>query len=111
MTLSNRGPLGLRQPKPKPDHAYLSRVRELPCCICEAFGEPQRSPTQAHHPIHGRFSQRKVPDRMSIPLCEGHHQGDFDISKLALHREPDAWRKAYGEDHEWIAPTQDKLGV
>lgn len=25
--------------------AYLARVRELPCCICEAFGEVQMSPT------------------------------------------------------------------
>lgn len=111
MNLSNRGPLGQRQPKQKPDPGYLRRVRQLPCCICEAFGEPQNSATQAHHPIHGRFSQRKTPDRMAVPLCEGHHQGLVDRSKIALHREPAAWREAYGEDHEWVAPTQDKLGV
>lgn len=111
MNLSNRGPLGLRSPKPKPDEEYLARVRELPCCICEAFGYVQSSPTAAHHPIHGRFSNRKVPDRLVIPLCEGHHQGDFDKSKTALHRHPALWKDLYGEDHEYIAVTQDRLGV
>ena len=111
MNISNRGPLGLRSPKPKPDHAYLARVRELPCCICEAFGEQQLSPTTAHHPIHSRFSNRKVPDRMAIPICDGHHQGTFDTSKVALHREPDLWKDLYGEDHQYIAVTQDRLGI
>lgn len=111
MNLSNRGPLGLRHPKPKPDPKYLARVRGEPCRICEAFGEVQLSPTQAHHPIHGRFSKLRTPDRLAIPLCEGHHQGDFDTSKVALHREPDRWKELYGEDHEYIAVTQDRLGV
>ena len=98
-----------KPPKAKPDPAYLARVRELPCCICEAFGEQQLSPTSAHHVIHGRFGTRRTPDRMAIPLCEGHHQGLRDTSKLALHQEPSRWKRFYGEDHEWIAATQDKL--
>lgn len=111
MNLANRGPLGLRNQKPRPDPAYLARVHELPCCICEAFGEVQTSPTQAHHPIHGRFGSRRVPDRMAIPVCEGHHQGLVDTTKIALHREPERWRSLYGEDHDYIAATQDRLGV
>jgi len=111
MNIANRPPPGLKEPKAKPDPAYLARVRELPCIICMEFGEPQLSPTTAHHPIHDRHGTRKRPDSTAIPLCHGHHQGDFDTSKLAVHREPEAWREAYGADHEWIERIQDILGV
>ena len=84
------------------DPAYLAWLHTLPCVICWEWGLPQLSPTQAHHCIHGRHSFRKVPDRKSIPLCEGHHQGDFDTSKVALHREPAEWKRLYGADVEWI---------
>ena len=108
--LAGKPPLGLKQPKAKPDPAYLARVRELPCCICDAYGEPQYTPTTAHHPIHGRFSQRKVPDGMAIPLCADHHQNGGN-GKVALHSEPTKWKRLYGEDHEYIDITQDRLGV
>lgn len=104
-----KGPVGLKEPKAKPDPAYLAAVRELPCVICHAFGEPQLSPTSAHHCIHGRFSQRKAPDRAAIPLCEGHHQGLRDKSKTAVHAEPTKWKRLYGEDTEYIAVTQDRI--
>ena len=106
-----RQPIHQKQPKTKPDPAYLRRVRELPCVICQAFGERQVSPTAAHHPIHGRFGTRKVPDIMAVPLCEGHPQGLRDTSKLALHRAPAEWREKYGPDTDYILPTQDRLGV
>ena len=92
------------------DPAYLARVAELPCCICEAFGECQSSRTQVHHVFHGRFSQHKTPDRMAIPLCEGHHLGQWDTSKLAIHKAKETWRLKYGEDHNYSATTLDKLG-
>jgi len=110
MNLASKPPLGLKVPKAKPDPKYLERVRGLPCCICEAYGEPQMSPTATHHPIHGRHGTRKVPDAMAIPLCEGHHQGLWDTTKLALHQAPQEWRLKYGPDTDWVAPTQDKLG-
>lgn len=105
-----RQPLGLKQPKAKKDPAYLQAVRDLPCCICTAFGMAQASATQAHHPIMDRFSTHKRPDSTAIPLCEGHHQGMFDTTKTAVHREPKAWRELYGADHEWIEVTQDQIG-
>jgi hypothetical protein len=86
---------------------YLAALHMLPCCICQAFGEVQLSPTQAHHTIHGRYSTRKTPDRAAIPLCEGHHQGLMDTSKVALHQQPDAWRWRYGLDTDYIAGTQE----
>jgi hypothetical protein len=90
---------------------YLAQVHELPCCICEAFGEIQLSPTQAHHPICGRYSQKRAPHHDAIPLCEGHHQGDFDTSKTAIHRGKKTWMAKYGSDRDYIDVTRDKLGV
>lgn len=104
--LAGLPPLGLKPKKAKPDPKYLARVRELPCCVCVAFGEIQIGPSYAHHPICGRYSQGKVPDRMAIPLCYAHHQGDKGI-----HTDKSAWMQDYGDDRDYIAATQDKLGV
>lgn len=108
MNITGR-PIYQKPAKAKPDPAYLEAVRQLPCVICEAFGEPQNSPTTAHHWIMGRGGNRKTPDQEAIPLCRGHHQGDFDTTKIAIHREPEAWREAYGADHEYVAVTQDRI--
>ena len=103
--LAGLPPLGQKQPKPEKDPTYLARVHDLPCCICEAFGEPQATPTAAHHVIMGRFSQRKTPDRMAIPLCYDHHQGGKGI-----HTHPAWWAETYGPDVDYVLPTQDLLG-
>mgnify|MGYP003642836199 CR=1 FL=1 len=89
------------------DPAYLAALHLMPCCICQAFGETQLSPTQAHHTIHGRHSTRKTPDRAAIPLCESHHLGMRDTSKIALHDAPNLWRWQYGLDTDYIARTLD----
>ena len=107
--LSDRGPMGLKEEREPDDPEYLAAVRLERCIICEAHGEIQRSPTEAHHPIHGRGGQRKRPDRTAIPLCNGHHTGDLDNSKVAVHREPSRWKRLYSEDHEYIAVTQDRI--
>ena len=103
-----------QRPAPVPangkDPAHLAAVAALPCVICFEWGMQQLSPTQVHHSIHGRGSNRKTPDIMAIPLCEGHHTGDFDRSKIALHRQPAAWREAYGDDHEWISWVEARIG-
>lgn len=114
--LAGRGALGQKgQPAPqtrdthkRPD--YLAAVRGLKCCICEAWGEIQRTPTQAHHVFHGRFSGRKTPDIMAIPLCVSHHLGDkSEPDKLAIHRRKESWQRKYGSDHHYSAGTQDRL--
>ena len=94
----------------KADLAYMGRVRDGPCIICRLFGEQQLSPTQAHHPIHGRYSARKAPARDCLGICEGHHQGNFDGSKIALHREPDEWKARYGLDTDYIEEQRRQLG-
>lgn len=88
---------------------YMGKVRLLPCCVCEAFGEVQQSPTEAHHPCHDRFSNIRTSDFSTIPLCEGHHTGQFDTTKLAIHRAKEQWREKYGPDHDFIEATQDRV--
>jgi len=108
MNLTGR-PIFEKPQKVGKEPEYLARVRDLPCCICREFGLPQQSPTAAHHCIHGRYGARKVPDRMSIPLCEGHHQGLRDTSKIAIHREPQRWRDLYGADTDWISWAENRV--
>lgn len=94
------------------DPQYLSDLHRLPCCVCDAFGLTQTSPTEAHHVICGRYGNHKTPDRMAIPLCQCHHQGlrfDRDASKLAIHQGKQSWAAKYGPDYEYIAATQDRM--
>tara|TARA_R110000787_G_scaffold222985_1_gene331432 strand:- start:538 stop:855 length:318 start_codon:yes stop_codon:yes gene_type:complete len=84
--------------KPTKNIKWLNYVRGLECVICKTYGLHQVSRTQAHHPIHDRYSFRKRDDCQAIPLCEGHHQGNFDTSKIAIHREPKRWEEEYGLD-------------
>lgn len=115
-----KGPLGLKGEKPakkrskrerrgETDPAYLADVRRLPCVICEAWGHQQTTPTEAHHPICERYGQERVPDRQAISLCDGHHQGNFDTTKIAIHRDRSLWVETYGSDREYIALTQDAV--
>ena len=87
---------------------YLEKVRQLPCCVCEKFGLHQTTPTTAHHPICFRFSTKKVPDNMAIPLCDCHHQGLWGKSKgkLAIHKNKSAWVDSYGLDTDYIEATR-----
>lgn len=109
MSLMGKPPMGQKVGKSKPDPRYIAEVRRLPCCICAAFGYPQTSPTQAHHAICERYSRERVPDREAIPLCEGHHQGLLDTSKIAIHKERAEWVSRYGSDRDYIAQTQDRI--
>jgi hypothetical protein len=107
--LSQRGPLGLKPERQGKDPARLEAVASLPCAICHEYGMRQLSRTQVHHCIHGRYGTRKSPDSMTIALCEGHHQGLRDTSKIALHREPTKWKAAYGPDTDWISWTEERI--
>lgn len=107
--LAGRGALGQREGKTSKRPDYLAAVRQMPCIVCEEFGEPQMSPTTAHHPIHDRHSQHKRPDTTAIPLCDGHHQGSWDCTKIAIHQRPQVWRSMYGRDIDFTPRIQDRL--
>lgn len=113
--------LGKEPPKQKPvvepdDPKRLAEIRAMPCCICEEWGYTQESPTEAHHCIMGRNSydrisktRRRAPDSMAIPLCNGHHTGDMDKSKISVHRHRAQWLEEYGNDTDWISWVDERL--
>lgn len=92
------------------DADWMGRVAALPCVICVEFDERQTTPTTVHHVCHDRWGTRKASDRMTIPLCDGHHQGQRDTTKLAIHRSKAEWREMYGPDHSWLGWVEVQLG-
>jgi hypothetical protein len=95
-----KGHLGLKAPKPSKaaGKAHMARVAQLSCVIC---GNPE---VTVHHCISDRFSQRKVSDFETIPLCHLHHQGAEGI-----HADKAAWEALHGKDHEYLAVVADAL--
>ena len=82
MNLMGRGPLGLKQPKPKKDKAYMAKVAELGCVICS------RHPVEVHHCICDRYSQRHSD----------------------LHSNKAAWRDKNGPDYDFIPIVRKLIG-
>jgi len=85
--LAGRPPLGQKPEKGKRDPSRLAAVARLPCVICCAW------PVQVHHCISGRYSMRKAPDSMTIPLCHFHHLG-----AAGIHQDKAGWEAKHGLD-------------
>jgi hypothetical protein len=96
--LAGKPPLGLKPDKVAKDPVRLAAVAQLPCCICGA------RPVHVHHCISGRYSQRKAPDSMTIPLCWNHHQGPEGI-----HADKRAWEARWGPDTGFLAKVNRLL--
>jgi len=95
MNLMGKPPPGLKPPKVRRNPAHLARVAQLPCVCCWA------RPVQVHHCIHGRHSQRRVPDEQTIPLCVRCH--------AELHNFPADWKAQYGLDYEHLPLVESML--
>lgn len=108
MDLSQR-PIPQKTARPINDAGRLAMVASMPCVVCFEYDEEQLSRTQVHHCIHGRHGTRRAPDTMTIPLCEGHHQGLRDTTKLALHQRPALWRETYGPDTDWLSWVEQRI--
>lgn len=80
---------------------HIEAVKCLPCVICGAPG-----PSDAHHSICDRFSQRKAPDTFCIPLCKAHHQNGPD----AIHQDKAAWVARWGADWAYLPEVYAALG-
>lgn len=93
--------------------AHMERVRGLPCVICYHWGMVPAGRIVAHHVFHGRFSQGRADDLLTIPLCCGHHNqdepGEYPSTHIPIHHQKATWVELYGEDHTWMPWVQDML--
>lgn len=81
------------------EKAYLSLLASFGCYCCRTEGIETEA--MIHHIREGMgMSQRANHIGGTIPLCEGHHQGNFDTNKLAFHRSPKLWREKYGSEKD-----------
>lgn len=94
-------------PKRQRDPAYLARVAELPCSVCEALGEQQKWRTEVHHKLVAGMGIR-ASDYDTMALCVLHHRtGKFGH---AVHNGTKTFENNYGTQDEHIARTRRILG-
>lgn len=83
-------------PKNKPwrNKKHLSRVKQLPCCMCGV--EPAGD---AHHVTGVGLGGMgtKPSDALTMPLCREHH--------TMIHNTPELWP----EQWKWVAETNARL--
>ena len=94
MNLTGR-PVRPKEGKPARNRKHMERVARLPCVICRAW------PVQVHHCIHGRFSQMRARDEMTIPLCKSCHD--------ELHAGKETWAEKHGRDFEYQPVVAQQL--
>ena len=87
-----------RSPEGKAAARHLDRVRALPCVICGKLG-----PNDPHHVNHDRYSQVKVPDDMTIPLCQEDHR--------RFHAGKETWRQLHGADYDYLPLVKAMLAA
>ena len=92
---------------------HLGRVKSLPCIVCEMRGEPQTSPTDAHHckrdPETGESlgASQKGDGFTTIPLCcKTHHWNSVYVTMGSRKFE-----RLYGDELTLLALTYERLGL
>lgn len=107
MNITQR-PIFQKPAKVKPDPAYLSKVRALPCVCCGFAGgcDPHHCsdiPPENEQGLYTRLpcAGRRSGDRDAIPLCRFHHD--------MYHRNMAEFHAIYGVDYQYIAPTRAML--
>ena len=73
---------------------WMSKVAELPCCACGAFG--------VH--VHHIRTERIKEDTLSIPLCPECHMGDFSI-----HKSKRQFENIHGNELFLLARTIERI--
>ena len=88
------------------DPKRLAAIHNLPCVLSKALGKTQTSKTIAHHKI-GLGIGKKASDRLSMALCDDHHN---NYNPESIHVMPlKKWEKKYFTQDELIFMTTKAL--
>lgn len=94
----------------KEEKAHVARVAEMDCKACIKDGVPP-APTCIHHIRSGYGTAQRASNYEVLPLCEGHHQGLLDATKLAFHQAPRTWQLRYGTEIELLQEVYADLKI
>ena len=84
-------------PPNKADSAWMLRVKELPCIICE-----HPPPSDCHHITD---CGRRIGHRFTLPLCYEDHRGDRGFSGMNRG----AWDKSLNNQLKLLEQVKEKL--
>lgn len=82
------------------DPRHLSRIAKLGCIVC------QDTIASCHHVRHGQGMGQRSDDKLALPLCYRHHQGEEGIHTLGTR----AWERKYGTEFQLLCQVYDLLG-
>ncbi len=82
-----------KKPMTRGEREHVTRVKELPCGVCEAPG-----PSEAHEIKQGQWF-------LSIPLCPDCHRGSFN----GIHGQSRIWQVAKKNEMSVLNETIEKL--
>lgn len=86
-------------------------------CVCCAYLEIPNPAQECHHILWGG---RRLGDWFTIPLCRGHHQGDFTAEQkqimaphqlVAISSGRKLFALTYPPERELWEITQERLGL
>jgi hypothetical protein len=100
-----------KKPATKLEREFMALARARPCCCCIQFGIKRRA--ILHHLKDGG---RRMGDRFVIPLCEGHHVGEFEDGKqyglnYSVHRDRYRFIESFGSEKELWEKEQIAMGL
>lgn len=96
-----------RGPATKSEKEFMARVRRLGCLACRHDTGQWVAP--ALHHIRQDYGKKRASNWEVLPLCEGHHQGLLDGTKLAFHRASRTWCARYGTEVQLLQVVYEAL--
>ena len=94
----------------------VQRMMQLGCIAC-AWIPLVHAAHECHHPLYGG---RRISDWITIPLCRGHHQGDWSEEqrilimpekRIAISDGLKAFCRVYPTERELWELVQERLGL
>ncbi len=87
----------------KAEKAYMGRVAELNCVLCELLHRPG-TPAEVHHIREGQGGAQRAQDYLTIPLCPSCHRGSRGI-----HGDHRLLQQAKVDEMDLLSITIEKL--
>lgn len=87
------------------EKAYMDRVAQLGCVLCQELGQQPTGRITLHHPREGQGGAQRSPNWLVIPLCQDCHQGEHN----GFHGRRAMWKLARWDEMDALAATIEAM--